>query len=206
MRKGVLLIVLILTLLIVAACGGSAEQSPAAAAGGPQGEPVKTDNGTYFNIDVNQVKPLLEDDSVLTVNVHVPYAGDIPGTDESIPFDEIAQRIDVLPADREAPIVLYCRGGSMSVQASETLAGLGYTHVYNLDGGMTAWQRAGNQLLQSSTGSRSQGPRLVFPQPVADYGEVPIDQAVVHQFTFTNQGDAPLIIEGQPAVKTLAGC
>lgn len=213
MRKSVLLILLILSTLIVAGCGSSEEQSPELA-GAFQGEPVQTAQGTYFNVDVNQVKPLLEDESVLTVNVHVPYAGEIPGTDASIPFNEIGQRVDALPADKDAPIVLYCRGGGMSTQASETLVGLGYTQVLNLTGGMTAWQRAGNELVQSNQSSsiqpdqssNAQGPRLVFAQPTADYGEVPIDQMVTHRFEFTNQGDAPLIIDGEPAVETLAGC
>lgn len=148
MRKGIPSVVLVVVVLLVAACGGSEQEAASTAAGLPQGEPVQTAQGTYFNIDVNQVKPLLEDDSVFTVNVHVPYAGDIPGTDVSIPFNEVAQQIDTFPADKAAPIVVYCRSGSMSAQASETLAGLGYTQVFNLTGGMNAWQRAGNELVR----------------------------------------------------------
>lgn len=155
MRKGIPSVVLLVMVLLVAACGGSEQPAKTAAglsaeaqAGLPQGEPVQTAQGTYFNIDVNQVKPLLEDDSVFTVNVHIPYAGDIPGTDASIPFNEVARQIDALPAKKDAPIVVYCRSGSMSAQASETLVGLGYTRVLNLTGGMNAWQRAGNQLVQ----------------------------------------------------------
>lgn len=205
MRKGVLLILLILSMLIVVGCGSSEEQS-SEVAGLPQGQPVQTAQGAYFNIDVNQAKLLLENESVFTVNVHIPYAGDIPGTDASIPFNEVAQQIDAFPTDKDAPVVVYCRSGNMSAQASETLVGLGYTNVLNLTGGMNAWQRAGNQLVQPDQSSNAQGPRLVFAQTVADYGEVPIDQAVIHRFEFSNQGNAPLIIEGEPTVETLAGC
>jgi rhodanese-related sulfurtransferase len=148
MRRGALPIVLVLAALIVTACGGSQQQAASTATGLPQGEPIQTAKGMYFNIDVNQVKPLLDDDSVVTVNVHIPYAGDIPGTDASIPFNEVAQQADQLPSDKDAPIVVYCRSGSMSAQASETLVDLGYTQVLNLTGGMSAWQRAGNELVQ----------------------------------------------------------
>jgi len=35
----------------------------------------------------------------------------------------------------------------MSTQAAQTLVGLGYTNVVEVDGGMVAWQSAGNQLV-----------------------------------------------------------
>ncbi|MFQ5343517.1 MAG: rhodanese-like domain-containing protein [Anaerolineae bacterium] len=156
MRKGILSIVGVLLTLLLVACGGSQQQpapqqsrGDAQTTGGlPQGQPVKTAKGTYFNIDVNQLKPLLEGDSVFTVNVHIPYAGDIPGTDASIPFNQVAQHLDALPADKDAPVVVYCRSGNMSAQASETLADLGYTRIFNVTGGMNAWKQAGNQLVQ----------------------------------------------------------
>jgi rhodanese-related sulfurtransferase len=76
------------------------------------------------------------------INVHVPYDGEIDGTDLFIRFDQIAGRTADLPAKNQ-PIILYCRTGRMSAIAAETLVGLGYTNVTELAGGMEAWTASG---------------------------------------------------------------
>ncbi|BBZ58876.1 hypothetical protein MMON_01770 [Mycolicibacterium monacense] len=82
----------------------------------------------------------------LTINVHVPFEGDIAGTDLSIPFDRIADQADRLPSDRSTALAIYCRSGPMSTTAAESLRDLGYTHVVELRGGMRAWQADGRPL------------------------------------------------------------
>ena len=91
---------------------------------------------------------LLENKDFTLVNVHIPYEGEIEQTDLIIPFDEIADYQDQLP-EKDAPIVLYCRSGSMSTTAAKELADMGYTIVLDLYGGFMAWESAGNELLDA---------------------------------------------------------
>ncbi|MEX1257749.1 MAG: rhodanese-like domain-containing protein [Gemmatimonadota bacterium] len=126
---------------VLGGCVAGAPEAEAPEADAPTvvGERVTVDGGEYTNIAVPELQAMLEDKDFPLINVHIPYAGDLPGTDDSIPYNEIGSHLDRLPADKGAKIVLYCRTGPMSVTAARELVTLGYTNVYNLVGGITAW-------------------------------------------------------------------
>lgn len=105
-------------------------------------------NYTYKNISSLELNQMLANKDFFFVNVHVPYAGEIAGTDAFIPYDSIKENLSKFPKDKNAKIVLYCRSGMMSDVASQRLNELGYTNVYNLSGGMNDWEKQGYQIVQ----------------------------------------------------------
>lgn len=137
-RRGKIATVLALVALGVAACGG--DQNEQAGVGAAEDAPMSQRVGVDGLVDFLDATP-----SAVLVNVHIPYEGRIDGTDAFVSFDEIGMW-EGLPADRDAPIALCCRSGSMSAQAAATLVDLGYTHLVDLDGGMNAWAMAGRTL------------------------------------------------------------
>ena len=55
-----------------------------------------------------------------------------------------------LSAHVNDPIIVYCAGGSRSAQACQILAENGFTKVYNMLGGITAWMQANYQIYTSN--------------------------------------------------------
>jgi rhodanese-related sulfurtransferase len=150
--KRLLLFVMLAGTALLTACGGGAAEPgdsqgnasrEAAPATGKLGEKISVPGGSFTRVSPAELKDMLENKDFLFVNTHIPFEGNIPGTDLSIPYNRIGQSLDRLPADKDAKIVLYCRSGRMSAIASKTLVRAGYTNVWDLKGGMEAWEEAG---------------------------------------------------------------
>ena len=95
----------------------------------------------YRQIGMDEAMEIMENESdyiILDVRTptefsekHIPGAINVPN--ESIGSDEIAE----LP-DKEQLILVYCRSGNRSKQASEKLINLGYTNIVEF-GGINDW-------------------------------------------------------------------
>lgn len=48
---------------------------------------------------------------------------------------------------KENPVLVYCRSGRRSTAAAKALAEMGFKELRNLDGGITAWQKAGAKVV-----------------------------------------------------------
>lgn len=66
----------------------------------------------------------------------------IPGAIH-IPLGELESRLAELKAHQNGPIITQCRSGKRSQQAQQVLKSAGFDKVYNLDGGLIAWDKAG---------------------------------------------------------------
>jgi rhodanese-related sulfurtransferase len=71
-----------------------------------------------------------------------------------IPLGALNKRLNELDAFKDKPVVVSCRSGHRSASACGLLKKAGFTNIYNLRGGMMAWQGAGLPV-SKGTGKRS---------------------------------------------------
>ncbi|MXO58652.1 rhodanese-like domain-containing protein [Altererythrobacter salegens] len=93
--------------------------------------------------DVQQVMMSRPQLAVLDVRTPEEFAaGHIAGaTNIDFKNEDFAAQIAALPKDKD--YIVYCRTGHRSGQALEAMQGMGFQHVANMEGGITAWQDGG---------------------------------------------------------------
>ena len=116
----------------------------AAAGSNGNGSNATNDSGSsasYQQVDAETAKELMdtEDDYViLDARTQAEYdEGHIPGA-ILIPHDTVAAAAEDALPDKDQLILVYCRSGNRSKQASQTLVDLGYTNVIEF-GGINSW-------------------------------------------------------------------
>ena len=109
-----------------------------------QGE--QAENNSYQNVSIDQFVEMNANKDFILINTHIPYEGEIPGTDLLIPFNQIDRHKAKLPNDKNTRIVVYCKAGPMGNIAAERLIEIGYANVINFKDGMNAWEKAGRSL------------------------------------------------------------
>ena len=134
----------IVSLAGLTGCFGAAAGSSGNAGKGNVG----SDNGgsgnssnSYQQVDAETAKELMdtEDDYViLDARTQAEYdEGHIPGA-ILIPHDTVATAAEDALPDKDQLILVYCRSGNRSKQASQALVDLGYTNIVEF-GGINSW-------------------------------------------------------------------
>ena len=134
---------LVLTLAVLLCGCGSGEQTaePTAEASAVSEEAAGEQPASYQQISQEEAKEMMEQDGtqiIVDVRTQEEYdSGHIPGA-VCIPNESIGtEQPDALP-DLEQIILVYCRSGRRSKEASQKLADMGYTNVYEF-GGINDW-------------------------------------------------------------------
>jgi len=74
---------------------------------------------------------------------HLAKAVLIPWTEPG--FEERVRK----QLEANKPVLVYCRSGRRSAAAASALAKLGFTGIRDLDGGIVAWEKAGEPVIKS---------------------------------------------------------
>lgn len=94
-------------------------------------------------VDAHQLQQGLEQRSVTLIDVREPgeFAGEHIAGATLVPRSQFDVR--KIPQTDDTQLVLYCRSGSRSALAAQTLFDAGFASVTHLSGGLTAWKAAG---------------------------------------------------------------
>ncbi len=107
---------------------------------GKKGEETK--ENTYISISQDEaVKLMGEEKDYVILDVRRPdefSEGHIPGA-VNIPNETIIEEAEGILKDKDRLILVYCRSGNRSKQASQKLAEMGYTKVREF-GGIIDWK------------------------------------------------------------------
>ncbi|MBT8212620.1 MAG: rhodanese-like domain-containing protein [Acidimicrobiia bacterium] len=123
-----LIALLVLVGLVVAACGGSA-------------------TATFDLVSPAEAQEILDDppSGLVVLDVRTPEEFSGPHLSDSVNIDfydsYFQSRLDVL--DKDTPYLIYCNSGNRSGTTIDIMKDLGFSEVYDVDGGITAWLGAG---------------------------------------------------------------
>ncbi len=135
MKKQLLTLLIIAILaLTVTACGAKA----------PAAETTQVDLAALpVNLTVQQVNSIRNNPDVVLIDVREQWeydAGHIPGV-KLIPLGTLPNRLNEIPKDKF--VVMTCRSGNRSGQATKFLRDNGFDNVHNMQGGISQWQQEG---------------------------------------------------------------
>jgi rhodanese-related sulfurtransferase len=79
------------------------------------------------------------------------------GEARNVPAAELESQAESLKKWRDKNVITYCDSGTSGAGGARTLMKLGFTKVFNLQGGLNAWVKDNMPLAKTSAGGKSGG-------------------------------------------------
>ena len=77
------------------------------------------------------------------------------GEARNIPAAELESQAEVLKKWRDKTVITYCDSGISAAAAARTLTKLGFSKVFNLEGGMNAWLKDNLPMTKTAAGGKA---------------------------------------------------
>ena len=109
--------------------------------------------GEFPDVSITEVRTLAESKKAVIIDVNGTESykkGRVPG---ALDFAAIKGKLaDVLPKDKNTPIVAYCGGPKCKAYQSAATAAekLGYKNIKHMSAGISGWQKAGEKMDKDS--------------------------------------------------------
>ena len=103
------------------------------------------DNKGFTNVSAEKAHEMIKTKDLVLLDVRTlsEYKqAHIEGT-VIIPVQTLQAGYDKIIDSKDKPVLIYCRSGNRSVTASNILLEKGFKDVYNMEGGIKAWIKAG---------------------------------------------------------------
>ena len=136
--RGAVLAVFVVLCMLLTACGNGTSSAEGTQ---PEVQTITASAAAYQQITQEKAKEMMQaDDGHIIVDVRRQDeydSGHIPGA-ILIPNESIGTEQPKELPDLDQVILIYCRSGRRSKEASQKLADMGYTHIYEF-GGIIDW-------------------------------------------------------------------
>lgn len=103
------------------------------------------------DVSVSESETILAEADVTVIDVRTPAEYATGHLANAVNIDVSADSFDsqVSELSKDGTYVVYCHSGNRSATATDRMAALGFTTIYNLEGGVTDWQANGGALVTS---------------------------------------------------------
>lgn len=141
MKKILIFSVMVIVAALTVGCASAKPADSSSKASSAISSASSAESKGYKSISQDEAYKMMSDDKVIILDVRTEAEyneGHITNA-VLLPNEEIGSTQPEILPDKDAVILVYCRSGNRSKQASQKLADMGYTNIYEF-GGINTWQ------------------------------------------------------------------